>query len=285
MMSSLLQALRTNTPEPIKILHGRVAIHVPNMVDLYIRQHTPVIAYLPPKVGSTSVVNALMSRYRFSMRHHYLRPEITDWVLNTYRGKRRLHYWNFKRQRWVYEHIVVPKRPAKYLTMVREPISQGISNFFDTLDRITGKTESYKGYSIDELVNMFFEQDFREVSWLHWFEDEYMPVLGVNLYEHPFPKDQGYLRIEHGPIELLLLKTEVGEEKKSEVITDFVGLARPLEFDRLNITADKSYGPIYKAFKSQLEIPETLVERVYNDPIVKYFYSDDELDQFRTKWL
>ncbi len=278
--------VKDHVPDFVRILHGRLFIHLPNVIDLNIRHAVPVILYLPPKVGSTSVARVLKNNYRFSMRHHYLRPEITDWVLNRYKKELPLHYWNFKRQRWAYDKIVVPKRPVKFITMVRDPIAQGVSNFFDTLDRIMLKPESYKDYTVPELIDLFFAQDFREISWLHWFDDELMPTLGIDLYKYDFPREAGYLRIQEGNIDLLLMKTELKDDVKAKIVMDFVGLDKTISLaQHLQVTADKSYGEIYDVFKKTLVLPPELIHNVYNSPIVKYFYTDEELKRFETKWL
>jgi len=42
---------------------------------------------------------------------------------------------------------------------------------------------------------------------------------------------------------------------------------------------------LYRAFLQRLRLPTRLLDRIYDEPVVRRFYSDQELEQFRRRWL
>ena len=53
--------------------------------------------------------------------------------------------------------------------------------------------------SLDRLIEEFPDK-FNHDGVLDWFDNEFKPVLGVDIYEHKFPHDIGHLASERRPL-------------------------------------------------------------------------------------
>lgn len=276
-------------------------------IALYSKRKMPVFVYQMGKVGSSSVRNSLWAWGVSPVLHLHsffpLRDLDLDEIMidDGYKASLREEideakrvYQNFsyelklewfmreKIDEMLHKKIVTKKKKAKFITLVREPISTNISMFFQVFERYAGVKYGEADFTTQEIIDIFLNR-YTYSRPLVWFDMEMKPALGLDIYEYPFPKEKGYLTIKHDNIELLVLKCELDDSIKENAIAEFLNLDG-FKLTRSNTAQNKSYAQQYQEFKQNINLSEAFLETMYNSKYTRHFYSEAELDAFRLKW-
>ena len=254
---------------PYKIKQGLKAY-----TNLYMRRLRPVIVFTTGRVGSMALHGALEKHGIFAFHLHTLNPAEL---------KNRKHPQSWL---WAYNHIIQPRRPARIISIVRDPVALMVSDFFPKLRWIARQERAYEKLSAERLCDLFttryFEQE-RHLRQLDWFDREMKQCLGIDVFQHPFPKEDGYLRFQQALYDVLVFKTELDDTEKTRIVGDFLGL-RQFEIFRSNVGAQKSYGDAYHTFKQLLAVPERRLTEVYSSRYARHFYTKQEIAEFSARW-
>jgi hypothetical protein len=273
--------------------------------------HDPILIYQMGKVGSSSIRNSLFRcqdpRTRLVlMSHEYfpirdrdpdridIEPAYRDMLEREIAHEQRVYQefslrkklgWRFREKFYaerIYKAYVRSQHPLRVITLVREPVANNVSMFFQLLDQYISTDSEISDYDIDELVGIFVE-NYAHARPLTWLDAEIKTHFGIDVFQNPFPVHQGYTVISQGRISLLVLRCELDDRTKAQAIADFLGLD---EFDlvRSNVASDKSYARQYAEFKQRIRIPPALLDQMYNSKFARHFYSEEELEQFRARW-
>lgn len=241
---------------------------------------TPVIVYQMGKVGSLSVVRSLRAYgiapvFHVHRLHPVNRAAMREVMLN--------RDWNEAPEAtWIYRHILQQQRPAKFISLVREPVGRNVSAFFQNLEVITGLSREAAAHKADTLNTLFLKTYNHHVP-LTWFDDELRETLGIDVYAQPFPKEQGYIELRNGPFELLVLRTELPDAEKAFAIQQYLDL-RQFEIVRENESKHKWYADLYTHFKQNLGLPQDHIDAVCAAKYTQHFYSDREIEAIRLRW-
>lgn len=230
---------------------------------LYTQTHfhniVPVLVYQMGKVGSTSVLNALKQSglrlvYRLHLLNlnnmHLLYPQMIDAANPVVLAEKKV-YAPITRQ--LQNYILARKGTIKVITPIRDPVTRNVSMYFENLS-------DFHFPNIMDLtdipVDLLLEKFFREVRHnlpLVWFDLEMRDVLGVDVYQYPFPKEEGFLRIQENNIDILLLKSELTDEIKVKVIAEYLEI-NSFQLKCVNRAQDKTaINNIYPLFLSAFE--------------------------------
>jgi hypothetical protein len=262
---------------------------------IYLPNCQPVVVYTISKTGSTTLRFTLyrngvgpvfwthsMNRVSFSpfSQQHHLQD-----IKLKYRRWWRDQFWSD--QFWInhiLEHYIKQDRPIKIVTSVRDWVARDISRFFERFKRWNKVSVNHYAGRFDELQEIFFAE-IREydVNLTSWFEHEFQDVLGVNIYDQPFPHEQGYQILRHNQIEILLLRIETPDNIKEKALSEFLNTPN-IKMYRTNIGAEKDYKDTYRDFKQFLKLPQDYIDSSYESSDMKHFYTADEIAQFRSKW-
>jgi hypothetical protein len=276
-----------------------------------LKRHEPILVYQMGKVGSSSIRNSLfrcadprtslvlMSHEFFPVRHRDpnridIEPEYRRHVMQEIEHDKRV----FERLSWrerlslrfrekfysgrIYNAYVRPGGPLRVITLVREPVANNISMFFQLFEQYTGTTVEQSTQDINTFIQIFLDR-YMHTRPLTWFDAELKTTLGIDVYRQPFPVDQGYDIVSDGNIAVLVLKCELDDSTKAKAIADFLGLDR-FELVRSNVASNKTYAEQYTAFKQRIRVPEPLLDEMYESKFARFFYSDDERGRFRAHW-
>ena len=106
---------------------------------------------------------------------------------------------------------------------------------------------------------------------LRWFNEDFYPAVGVDIYDHPFNPSDGFGQIEAPGFNVMLYRYEqLGEVEKQ--LANFVD--RPgLDLERKNATDDKDIPPnvLEVLNEGRNLIPTTLVDRIYETRYAQHF--------------
>lgn len=236
----------------------------------------PVIVHSVGKVGSKSIYNSLQALGTMDVLHtHQLNQNtITKFIENQGTPPHIRDSLYFIDQ-------VEPDVPVKLITPVREPVARNISAFFGNLKRY-GYKAPYEEIDIDELLNRFVN-DYHHNIPADWFEEQYKKPLGIDVFSRSFGFERGATVIASGRFEALLLRMEDPNELREERIREFLGL-KDFDLKSINVGDEKDYGDIYRTFKTRLILPLPFLDEMYSTKYVRHFYSDEEIEYYRTKW-
>ena len=260
------------------------------------RAPNPLLVYQMGKVGSTSVVRSLLAAgwtgriYQF----HGVDPKNharEEWFYRRNFGRdpqRPRHLWASQYFAQRLAARAPPSRPWQVVTLVRDPVARNLSSFFQILQleldwaAYAGRRLTHRA-SVSELSRLFLEQ----VDWhddpLEWFDVEFKPVFGMDVYASPFPRAQGYGIYANERAHVLVLKLEHLERCAREAFRRFLGLEN-FSLTAANVARAKPVGPLYQQFTASIILPPEYLDRMYTSRYAQHFYSAAELASFRARW-
>ncbi len=263
-----------------------------------LRDKDPLIIYQMGKVGSSSVVASLQtlgvathifhvhslveahrkhteSRINLSPRQYFKRSKnalISQYLEKEINRSKRQKIGSFNKK-W------------KIITLVRDPIAQNMSSFFQIIDLyITDFFKRYENKTLEvkELTELFLELYSPECVFNNWFDVEMKPVFGIDVYANEFPKSRGYEIYRGKWADLLLLRLENLNQCAGEAINEYLGIEN-FRLINKNIAHDKKYYSAYKEFKNTVELPESHIDSIYKLKQVQHFYTSEEIQGFRAR--
>lgn len=282
-----------NAVRQILVLRRKTQRHVKQvsqLASLCVRGEKPIVVYQMGKVGSTSVYKSLISHglraiqaHNISIDRHPQKRKAYIRLSPLQRPFRVLfERVTFLRRVIMYTYFSREKRGLKIITLVREPVARNISAFFETFEMGTGGTYVPSDVSREELSLMFLKYYPHEIP-LNWFDDEIRQVFGIDVYDHPFPQEKGFLTIKEKNVEILILKSEIEDRMKEHAISRFLNVS-DFKLTRAYAAEDKDYAETYQRFKQTVELPQEYIETMCNAKYTRHFYSEAEIQHIRAKW-
>ena len=251
--------------------------------SFYLCRRKPIIEYQMGKVGSRSTADSLKEFGLDSVFHvHRMNPDNIGKVRKEYLDH---HLWppNERIGRRLYRHVVARGRKAKFITLVREAVGRNMSAFYNSFRRFTGVEYDKAAFETEELTQIFLRKYNHSVP-LTWFDLEMKQTLGIDVYEHPFPQERGYLTIRKGNFELLVLKLEIDDFSKEQAIGEFLNIDN-FKLLKKNVGETRNYGESYRRFIQNVRLPLSYVEEMCHSKYMRHFYGADEINRFRDRWL
>jgi hypothetical protein len=245
-----------------------------------IRRHrigAPIVVFAMAKTGTTAVTAALQAAgFGPVFQIHDLDPTFLAREEREYRWSGRP--WRNWDAQCVLRRPPTTRAPWRVVSLVREPIAQSVSAYFQPGVR--------RGYvdaatAVDELVQRF--GDRLERLPLSWFESHLEPALGIDVYDTDFDTDRGFQIITTPTVKLLLLRCE-GLDVAPQALAELLDADRPVDVGRKNVGVDKTYGDLYRDFVGALRPSPAVIDRAYSSRVVKHFYSSEEIARFREFW-
>jgi len=177
--------------------------------------------------------------------------------------------------------LLVRVHPAPWtvITTVREPIAQAVSAFFHGGGRrgvLSGATTT------DNLAETLLAERWVQAP-LRWFDREFAPALGIDVFEQPFEPDAGHAVITTPSARVLLLRQE-NLALAPSVLARFLGRPGPVPVPARNEAAAKEYAAQYRRFLASVRLPGPVLDQAYSSRYARHFYADSELEEFRQRW-
>jgi hypothetical protein len=239
--------------------------------------HAPTVVFAMAKTGSSSIAAGLRAA-GFDAVHqvHDLDPAFLDREEAEYRWSGRP--WRIWDAQQLLRQPPTVSHPWRVISMVRDPIAQAISAFFQPGVR---RGYLHAGATVEGLRERFGDRLDRLP--LHWFETHLQPALGIDVYASEFDPGQGYQIIEMPTVRLLLLRCE-DLDAGATGLAQLLGWPRPVPIPRLNVGAEKQHADLYRAFRQAVLPTAAQLDHAYGSRLVRHFYSGEEIDRFRALW-
>lgn len=255
----------------------------------------PLLIYQMPKTGSQTV-EATLEQCRLPhrvFRFHFLSPQIAATMRKALQSGQASEAWKndarkqltlvrtvtrlIRIRRWLsLLPIPLPKIPV--ITGVREPIGLGLSSVFENHSLLFPSLDSA---SIDACrVELLRPKALVHIQ--QWFDLEIKPLLGIDVYQHPFPCKKGYAIYENRFVRLLVYRSDF-LPKLPGMLKEFLGCEVPSLVSR-NMAALKPYSSVYADAKARLRLPRDCVVSQYNQKLVRHFFSNAERRRLLARW-
>ncbi len=273
------------------------------MTHMIPEKTAPIIICSPPKTAD------------FSINHTF---ETINAAMNIETGARKIDYINLWHNPHLINRTVCEENfgTLKILVGVREPISQNLSTVYQN---VAGgyyasnclqrewevNSKSTKAELLEKYERLFCEHGNDMQA--YWDNDVklYMSVSStaegkmgamgmiqffvpmfqkyvLDILSYPFDQEKGYTIIKEGNTQIFIYQLE----KLNHIIPAFsqwVGVP----FDHLvkaNVAEDKWVGESYKQAQKEIEISQKYFDRCFEEPYVKHFYSQADIEKFKARW-
>lgn len=254
-----------------------------------------IIIYQMGKVGSTSIHNSLeeaalpLPIYKV----HFLSDEGMAHAVEFHQKTLKIPWENtphIQTSEFLREKIQTdPSSQWKVITLVRDPVMREVSEFFqyvhsmypELLDE-AGNIEKERAIKLLQTRLMFYNPEKNYTC--RWFDMEIKGMFGLDVFAHPFDTEKGYTILQHGNVELLILRLEDLNERFSEAIGQFLALESPLELIRSNVRAEQKRGSTYEQVRQELTLRESVCRKIYSSKYAQHFYSAAEIERLIQKW-
>ena len=115
-------------------------------------------------------------------------------------------------------------------------------------------------------------------NYVHWFDEEFGPFFQTDILAGK--AGQGFQIAGNA----LILKFEELSTHGERAIAAYSQRPR-FKLIRDNVAARKNYGDLYREIIGTLKFPAPFLDHLCNGPYVRHFYSDEEREAIRKKWI
>lgn len=171
--------------------------------------------------------------------------------------------------------------PWSIVCSVRDPVARCVSGLFQDNERFVLFEEESDG-ARSLLIKMLSNPDMADLT---WFDRQLKAVTGIDVYEHEFDPELGYLTVEQGRFRVLFLRFEDMTSVWPTALQRFLHLDRPPTLPRRNAADTKSYSDRYMTAVKSMSLPKGLLASVYSAPVAQHFYAPAELGVFSRRWV
>ncbi|HRN67051.1 MAG TPA: putative capsular polysaccharide synthesis family protein [Promineifilum sp.] len=277
--------------------------------DRYLRQRAArqiasgkplLLVHTMGKVGSTSVAASLKSRgikRKMTMyQPHFLSEEGIDFAeklaisrAGSWQNLTRKGRAGYLRNRLLNEELRRLRKAGgrvKVITMVRDPLATNLSGLFHNYRWWPAELKSQCNPPTSECLatlERYFLENYTHDVPDTWFDMEVKALYGVDVFAEPFDPARGYAIYRNEFADVLLIKLEQLNQCAADAIHEFLGIEN-FQLEESNTAEDKEYAAIYQAFRKQVTLPESYLDRMYTSRMAGRFYSPEEIAGFRRKW-
>ena len=252
----------------------------------------PIIIYQMGKVGSTTIKKSLelANIYNVIEQIHFLSWPYIQSIENDYRKQNKPIPSHILRGKKIRQQIDQSSDNIRFkiVTLVRDPVARDISDIFQNIKRDLphilhlnqqqATDEIFK--HILKILNQFDERTDYACT---WFDKELKDVFQFDIFSHQFDKKQGYHIYSGKKADILVIRLENLSTCYKIAFQEFLGIS-DLILLQDNTGKNKWYSPIYEQILKQIDIADSVLDRIYDTRYVKHFYSEIECLALKNKW-
>lgn len=241
-----------------------------------------IVVYTMGKVASSSISHSLSAHSLLNFQVHRLEPQQVLELLQllathpdfSHLQKRNIsgtQNKSFKLPTHLTDSLQVMKaikeqKPIKLISLIREPVARNISALFqnlpkDLMNDPDAIIERLRQYPINIPDN--------------WFAKDFIPVTGLDVLSMELDRSADHFRFRNNQFDVIILKTTVTDERKSELISDFLG--QKIVIQRANEAKNKWYREIYQTIaRNPSTIRDDYIKDCFGQRYFRAFFSDEE---------
>ncbi len=237
------------------------------------------LVYSMGKVGSSTVYTELIRQFPVdAIQLHFLSDHWLKEVLPTMHDAFGYHagladeYAAHRKQK--------PNQRLKIITMVREPVIRDISDVFENWKTFFSLEKAHELTS--EMVLTRLRMHKFEYT-LNWFDNEFRNWTGIDIYNKPFDKEQGYSVWHFDAFDVLCIKLEKMDSVLTKGMLELGG--PPLkQGSNANVATSKAIKDVYKDVSNKFRLSPEQENILLNSKYLNHFYTADEIMALKTRW-
>ena len=254
-----------------------------------------VVLYTMGKVGSSSIYNGLTSSpYRKRKLHlHFLcdlyRPALDEHIKYFPHSTMPAH---FLYSDYIRTNIEKLQGRLKFISLVRDPVAFALSDIFQNpyFFGIDNKflTKKYAcPFQRESLLRAISDILIHNHSLFNYFpsyiDSELNAFFQADLLSLPFDYSTGceIYDFSNFPSQLFICQLEQLSYLESS-LSSFLGISH---FKLKPSNQRSRVNPNYQYVKENLSLPISVLDKIYSQPAVKHFYSPDQIEAFKVKYL
>ena len=234
-----------------------------------------IIIYQFGKVGSSTIKSSL-DKFGVKSKHihrlSFTKYEVKPNLINLLRKIpiRFLIFWETR----------IRNKKIKIITGYRDPLPRNISAFFQSLNYFVPDKNNHhpKG-----LIQAFENESNLMKTPVDWFNDEFLKFCNIDITKYVFDKKKGFTIISNKYFDVFIYRLDKLSNLELE-INKFIGL-NSFKLINANIAEKKWYNRLYNDFKKEYKPNEKTLNDVYSNEVIKWFYSSEEIEKLKSKWL
>ncbi|MDY6937866.1 MAG: putative capsular polysaccharide synthesis family protein [Cyanobacteriota bacterium] len=256
--------------------------------NIQMSNEIPIVIYQMGKVGSQTIWKSLqgMNLHNPIYHIHVLNSKNIDKSIEILKSKGSPITLQLQQAQELIAYLEKCEYPEmKIVTVVREPLAQLLSSLFQRMKVHTPQlTDSDGSWKVDEIAEHTYNLvRAKKINAFHWFKREFKEGLGIDVYEYPFDRLQGYSRISKNGLDILILRLE-SSENWEHYLTEFFNFPVPFKILNQNRSEEKTYKTAYHQVKSSLKFPHEILEEIYSSPYCQHFYTEEMNEGFIDRW-
>ncbi len=182
------------------------------------------------------------------------------------------HYQTLLRR--YHEHHHGPEaefQPEEAFVEVQRAMFQLLEQTAHPLDQADSLPALMREANHRDPTGVVFSQANRFLVPLRWFDEDFYPATGADIYTRSFNREEGYAEFEAPGLTILLLRYE-NLAQLGDRIAGFVG-EDSLSLTRANLSEDKDIPFSIKKMqlKAQVMVPSALKDRIYGSRYARHF--------------
>lgn len=198
--------------------------------------------------------------------------------------------WHLAISRTLHEELGesdLRRYPFRIVSVIREPVARNVSAFFLDLDRFIPNLDRRlraADLATEELVEVFLN-DFPHHEALEWFQSQLNEPLDIDWFSQPFPTEKGWQLRDFDNRQMLLIRTDDLNRCYQEAFGALLGTS-PERLEQSHVSNRSSpYADLIAQFRRAVRLPQSYLDHVYATPFVSHFFTQQEIDRYRDKWL
>lgn len=178
---------------------------------------------------------------------------------------------------------LIVRRPAKVITLVREPIGRNISYYFQNLDKVLGQRDAHE-LPLQSIIDGFPAAFPYSDDPLTWFDYEFKAALGADIYASGWQAGMHAHRWQAGVYDILTLRCDASDDAKLDALRLFLE-APDLILCQANVTDAKPSAAAHRAFRAHVKFPEPYLDHMLASRYARFFFDAPSLAQWRESYV
>lgn len=170
---------------------------------------------------------------------------------------------------WAVLHgITQPRRPARFVMMVRDPIAVAAS-----MAAFEPPGDGAAWPLIPPYANAMTD----------WFDADVRPALGWSPWGARFDTERKAMVVQHAPWTILVLRADLDDDAKARELSAFVG--SPVRMVRVNSAEQRGAGASHDKVRDRISRLPDEIDRVHGSRLCSHFFTPAEIAAQRSRWL
>ncbi len=270
------------------------SLQKPSPVDKKLQ--IPIVIFQPGKVGSITVQKSLETAFAGKgietpiFHAHYLK-DIDERIrfISSLRADPSKSLEKLRASQELYQKIIADaSQPWNIVSLVRDPLAIMVSSLFQNLHEYLPDWQERSAQNrldLSEIKDILLSgAEFKFSRFDSWFDQQIKGIWQLDIFATPFEHAKGFEIYQKGPHRLIVIRLEDLNRVGVTAFQEFIGLDN-FQIINSNVASDKPYSQIYEQFKKTVALPVSYVDSAYQTRYAEHFYTPDEIQKFRQKWL